>query len=281
MSNITIMAHRGASCDAPENTKAAFLKAMQYSIDGIETDLQLTADGEIVIHHNYFIDDTSDGVGAIALKSLEELKQYDFGAYKDLKFSGEKILTLEELLDLVKDMRVINLELKSQVNKEYDFTGKIIDIVKHSNASDNVIFSSFDANLLKEIKKAANHFPVGLLTLPEMHHTMLREMETTFLAKHPRTDYHDYLWEVGLNKSLEEQIEELDFQPDFLHPEYHSILCNPNLVMKMHEKNIGVNPYTCDHGDEMKQLINTGCDSLITNRIDIALEVVNDICTRR
>ena len=97
------MAHRGASFHAPENTKAAFLKAYGLKADGIETDLQLTADGEIVVHHNYFIDNTSDGKGAVFLKTLEELKQYDFGSYKGKEFEGERILTLSEQLPNLKD----------------------------------------------------------------------------------------------------------------------------------------------------------------------------------
>ena len=68
------MAHRGASFHAPENTKAAFLKAYEFGVDGIETDLHLTSDGEIVIHHNYFIGNTSDGHGAIPLMSLRQLR---------------------------------------------------------------------------------------------------------------------------------------------------------------------------------------------------------------
>ena len=97
------MAHRGASFHAPENTRTAFLKAYELAADGIETDLQLTADGEIVIHHNYYIDNTSNGRGAIALMRTEELKQYDFGSYKDAAFAGERILTLQELLPILKD----------------------------------------------------------------------------------------------------------------------------------------------------------------------------------
>ena len=130
------MAHRGASFHAPENTKAAFLKAYGLKADGIETDLQLTADGEIVVHHNYFIDNTSDGKGAVFLKTLEELKQYDFGSYKGKEFEGERILTLSELLPILKDMKVINLELKSHLDKGVDFAGKVLSIVQKSGLTD-------------------------------------------------------------------------------------------------------------------------------------------------
>ena len=130
------MAHRGASYHAPENTAAAFKKAYDFNVDGIETDLQLTKDGEIVIHHNYYIDDTSDGRGAILTKTLEELKQYDFG-------KGEKILTLAELLPILDGMDIINLELKSPLDKEADYVGKVLDIVSKSGMKDKIIYSSF------------------------------------------------------------------------------------------------------------------------------------------
>ena len=67
-----ILGHRGASAQAPENTKAAFEMAYKMGADGIETDLQLAADGTIVVHHNYRVDGTSNGTGAICRMTLEE-----------------------------------------------------------------------------------------------------------------------------------------------------------------------------------------------------------------
>lgn len=67
-----------------------------------------------------------------------------------------------------------------------------------------------------------------------------------------------------------EPADSLGYKPDYLHPEYHSVLKNPELVRQMHERGIGVNPYTCDTAEEMKLLIEAGCDGIITNRPDIA-----------
>ena len=73
-----ILAHRGANKHAPQNTIPAFLKAIELGADGVENDVHLTKDGELVICHNYTIDETSDGKGNISDYTLEELKKFEF-----------------------------------------------------------------------------------------------------------------------------------------------------------------------------------------------------------
>ncbi len=271
---ILIMAHRGASYHAPENTKAAFLKAPELGADGIETDMQLTGDGKIVIHHNYYIDNTSDGKGAIMLKTLKELKSYDFGSYKGEAFQGEKILTLDELLPLLKDMEIINLELKSPLDKSVDFVGKILKIVGKSGLKEEqVIFSSFDAKLLGKIKKKSS-YRVGLLTFQEKMQSMRRELAASMAASYPVKDVVKLLVSAGKSYDLVQLVDGLDYKPDFLHPDYHSVLDKPELVTQMHERGIGVNPYTCDNADDIAALVQAGCDGIITNRPDIARSVI-------
>lgn len=273
MTNVLIMAHRGASYHAPENTKAAFLKAYDFAADGIETDLQITKDGEVVIHHNYFVDNTSDGKGAILLKDLRELKNYDFGSYKAQEFAGERILTLAELLPLLKDMKVINLELKSPMDKTMPFVARVLEIVQESGLEDKVIYSSFDGDLLRQLKEQKPECRVGLLTFPEKMQSIMREMTAVFLTKHKAVNIEEALKELEKTQTLVELIDGLDYKPDYLHPDYHSVLEDANLVKEMHERGIGVNPYTCDTAEEMQKLIEAGCDGIITNRPDIAREV--------
>ena len=263
MNKVKIMAHRGASFHAPENTAAAFKKAYAFAVHGIETDLQLTRDGAIVIHHNYYIDDTSNGKGAIVLKDLQELKQYDFG-------QGEHILTLEELLPILKEMEVINLELKSPLKKNVDFTGKILEIVGKSEVGDKVIYSSFDAALLGDLKKKNSLCRVGLLTTQEKSWPFRREMAAYFASQYPVKNLAGLLEKAGKQVSMTELVDSLDYVPDYLHPDYRSVLENPTLVEEMHKRGIGVNPYTCDTRKEMELLVAAGCDGIITNRPDIA-----------
>lgn len=276
MNKVKIMAHRGASFHAPENTKAAFLKAYEFEVDGIETDLQMTKDYNIVVHHNYFIDNTSNGTGAILLKTAEELKQYDFGAYKGEEFSGESILTLAELLPLLKDMQVINLELKSPLYKGTDFVEKILKVVEESGLADRVIYSSFDVGLLKQLKQQNPDVRVGLLTFWEKMQAFQREFTAAFASMYPVADIENLLERAGKAPTLTELVDSLDFKPDFLHPDYHSVLDNPDLVTQMHNRGIGVNPYTCDTAQEMEALIESGCDGIITNRPDIAKTVTGE-----
>lgn len=273
MNKIKIMAHRGASFHAPENTKAAFLKAYDFDVDGIETDLQLTVDDEIVIHHNYFVDNTSNGRGAIPLTALNQLKSYDFGVYKGAQFAGERILTLKELLPLLSEMSIINLELKSHLDKNVDFVGKVLEIVEESGLADKVIYSSFDAKLLSQLKQKKPDCRVGLLTLQEKMQMFERELAAVFAAAYPGLDYRFLLEQAGRTATLTELVDSLDFKPDFLHPDYHSVLEDPALTMQMHRRGIGVNPYTCDNAEEMIKLAAVGCDGIITNRPDIAQKI--------
>ena len=92
-----VLAHRGANKVAPQNTIPAFMKALEFNADGIETDVHLSKDGEIVICHNYTVDETSNGKGLIDELTLAQLKAMDFGFYFNKDFSGVFLPTLSVL----------------------------------------------------------------------------------------------------------------------------------------------------------------------------------------
>ncbi len=109
-----ILAHRGASAYAPENTMAAFKKAIEMNADGIELDVHLSKDGYIVIIHDERVDRTTDGKGEVKDFSLDELKKLDAGSWFSDEYKGEKIPTLEELLSLIKNTEIyLNIEIKA------------------------------------------------------------------------------------------------------------------------------------------------------------------------
>ena len=91
-----IIAHRGASYLAPENTLTAFRKAMEIGADGVEMDVQQTGDKKLVIHHDFLIDWHTDMRGQIYDMTMEELKALDFGSWKDVSYKDERIATLQE-----------------------------------------------------------------------------------------------------------------------------------------------------------------------------------------
>lgn len=163
-----IIAHRGASYVAPENTVAAFRAAYTEGADGIETDVQLTRDGKMVMHHNYSIDANANGTGLVSEMTQEELRKFDFGSWKGAEFIGEKIPTLAECLEAAKDFRVINIELKAPLSRENRYVEQVAEEIEKSGLQDKIIVSAFDHSLLRQLKQLSPQIKVGALTLPEM-----------------------------------------------------------------------------------------------------------------
>ena len=125
-----VLAHRGASAYAPENTEPAFRKAIELGADGVELDVHLCKDGHMVVNHNFDVDHNSDGLGLIEEYTLRELKQLDFGLWKGVEFKGTSILTLEEALEIVKNMKLINIEIKSAQTPYPGLTEKVCGLVR-------------------------------------------------------------------------------------------------------------------------------------------------------
>ena len=163
-----VFAHRGALHHAPQNTAIAFTKAAEFGAQGVETDIHYTADHELVVIHNYTVDATSNGSGAVEQMTLAQLKELDFGAYKGDTFAGQRILTLDEFLDLVKDFDQINVELKGPATEQESYVQKVIDTIQHKGLTDKVLISGFDHKLLGMCKKACPEIRVGLIMVQLM-----------------------------------------------------------------------------------------------------------------
>ncbi|MEK7278389.1 MAG: glycerophosphodiester phosphodiesterase family protein, partial [Chloroflexota bacterium] len=98
-----VIAHRGASAAAPENTLTAFTSAAALGADAVELDVKLSKDGVPIIMHDPTVDRTTDGRGRVADLTLAALKRLDAGAKKDAKFAGERVPTLAEVFEAVAD----------------------------------------------------------------------------------------------------------------------------------------------------------------------------------
>lgn len=152
-------AHRGASEYAPDSTKAAFDMGIKMNANGIETDLHRTKDGHIVLFHNNNLDGKSSGTGPLKEHTLAELKEMDFGAWKDEKYKGEKILTLEEFAELYFHLDLtFALELKAP-----DCEEKTLEIVKKYGVEDKVIITSFYYDFIKKVRELDKNIRIGWL----------------------------------------------------------------------------------------------------------------------
>lgn len=150
-----IWAHRGCSQRYPENTITSFTKAAELSgLTGIETDIQLTRDGKLVVIHDERIDRTTDGIGAVQEYTLREIKQFHIYAGTE---EPEHIPSLEEVLDiLTKPMEqglLLNLELKNSVTAYEGMEEKVLDLISRRGLNDKIVYSSFNARSIEKIKK--------------------------------------------------------------------------------------------------------------------------------
>ena len=149
--------HRGAKGYEPENTFVSFQKALDMQVDGIELDVHLSSDSEIIVIHDETVDRTTNGKGFVNTLSLRELKAFRIdGKYE--------IPTLKEVFDLVNQDCLINIELKS-----YEATDKVVSLIEKYVAKkgwkyDRFFVSSFDWNALQQVAFLNNKIPIGVLT---------------------------------------------------------------------------------------------------------------------
>lgn len=241
MEYVNVIAHRGANVNAPQNTLPAFEKAIELGCDGFETDIHLTKDGIPVVCHNFTIDETSNGKGEIKDYTFDELREFDFGAYKGEEFKGTKIPTLDEFLDVYakKKMRVLDIELKSRIIGESgtELAKKTVEAVIEHGLIDTLLISSFDPALLVVCKKIDKRCKTGLLYVAN----------STLGARIALRPFK-YAEETGC---------------DALHPMYLHV--NSLYVKMAHEKGLQVNAWTVDNEKIAKTLVKMGVDGLISD----------------
>ena len=165
-----IIAHRGASHLAPENTLAAFRLASAMGVDGIEFDTLLTADGHLVVHHEYITDLHADQNKVIPWCTLDELRALDFGSWKGPRWAGEKIPTFAEALEACSGVNTIQVEFKSPLganagSDQDAYAERILEEVESSGLADKIIVTSFNHGILSRVKKLSPEQRVGVLTL--------------------------------------------------------------------------------------------------------------------
>jgi glycerophosphoryl diester phosphodiesterase len=150
-----IIAHRGYRAKYPENTLVAFQAAIDAGVDMIELDVLLTKDRKLVVIHDESLDRTTNGRGMVSDHTLSELKTFDAGSWFDARFKGERLPTLQEVLDLVKGQVFLNIEIKGSAYEPHhppDAVEKqIVDLVKRKNAVESVLISSFEWRVLESL----------------------------------------------------------------------------------------------------------------------------------
>lgn len=237
-----IIAHRGASAHAPENTLAAFELALRQGTDAVELDAKLSADGHVVVIHDQTVDRTTDGTGRVKDLTLAELRRLDAGSHFDVAFQGEPVPTLEEVLKAVGQLTFVNIELTNYVDKFDQLPEKTAAIVKRLRLSHRVMFSSFNPVALRRIKQLMPESPIGFLALPGAAGWLARSWVGRLLVPYQS-----------------------------LNPEHRDV--TPRLVRRLHHIQRKVLTYTVNDAIEMQRLFLVGVDGIFTDDPPLGIQV--------
>jgi glycerophosphoryl diester phosphodiesterase len=236
------IAHRGASAVAPQNTLAAFEKAAELGADAIELDVHLSADGVPVVIHDFNVDATTDGSGRVAELSLVQLRQLDAGTTFDPSFSGERIPTLEEVLQAFGYRVLLNIELKNFSLRGNRLEQAVTELIERHGLEDRVLLSSFNPLSLRRAKKLAPHISTGLLYAPDLPIPLSRAWLAPLCPHEAR------------------------------HPKHTMV--DVDYMARMRKRGYRVNTWTVDDPGEMRRLADLGVDGIITNVPDVLRAVL-------
>jgi len=231
-----VLAHRGASGHAPENTMAAFRRAAELDADGIELDVQLSLDGAVVVLHDEDVQRTSDGKGLASEMTLARLRALDFGSWYSPSFQGERIPLLSEVVDFVAASGLrLNVELKGAPKIDPRLPAAVSEILLGRLDPSRTILSSFDVPAMDEVADRLPGFPLALLV-----ERLDREAWRQLARRGP------------------------DNGPFFacLHPHFRTL--DAPRVARAHAAGAKVHPWTLDRRAPLARMLSIGVDGVIT-----------------
>lgn len=258
-----VIAHKGASGVAPENTMAAFQKALKLEVDQIELDVRNTADEEIIVFHDDRLDRIARDslgnpvTGDVHDYTLAELQQLDVGSWFDPEFANERIPTLKQVLDSVDGQCKVLIEIKHMDHPHYhDFAEKLVSIVKsENNGEDWIILQSYEEDYLEEVHQ--------LDSLIQTKALVVGEDSAPLIAFYLETRVH-------LGRAAKE-----DDRLSAINPDWTTL--SPRRIFRMHARGYEVYAYPVNERDDMIKMLNAGVDGIITDFPNRLIELRNEI----
>jgi glycerophosphoryl diester phosphodiesterase len=227
---VWVIAHRGASGDAPENTMAAFRRAVEAGAEFIETDLQLSRDARLVAMHDDLLDRTTNGHGPISAKTLEELRQLDAGSWFSSEgFAGQRIPTLDEVLAFGREHDIgLYLEMKAPAVSGAEHT--LVGALRESGEIVRTVVLSFDPGLLAHVRSFEPLIVTGYLCDKTTPDVVRQAIDAGARQLLPRADR-----------------------------------ITAELVERAHQGDLKVVTWTVNEPEQAKALVAAGVDGLITD----------------
>jgi glycerophosphoryl diester phosphodiesterase len=236
-----VIAHRGASGHTPENTLAAFERAVQLGAGFIETDLHLTRDAQFVAIHDATLERTTNGRGAVRDFTLAELRQLDAGMWFDREYMGQRIPTLDEVLEFARKNDVI-FYLEVKYDAAWGMHHSLVAALQKAENAARTIVISFDQATLAALRRVDASVMMGLL------------------ADEPGPDYVKDALELGARQMC---------------PQVS--LLTPDLVQRAHGADLQVATWTVNDAEAMRRVIDAGVDGIMTNFPDRLGAVIEDM----
>jgi glycerophosphoryl diester phosphodiesterase len=233
--DFVVMAHRGASAVAPENTLISYKKAIDMGADYAELDVRRTKDGAIVLMHDKTVKRTTGVSGFVWDFTIEELKKLEAGSWFGEEFRGEPIPTLEEVIRLVKGRMKLNIEVKISEN-EPGIAQRVVDIVRSEDFGQECIITSFDRETVKTFKAIAPDLRTGMI-----------------FDKEYRSDVFEGNWDI-LSSNYE--------------------LVDETFMRLARDSGKKTYVWTVNDREEMLRLIGLGVDGIITDKPDLLKSVL-------
>ena len=231
-----VIAHRGASAYAPENTLAAFDLALQLGCRHLELDIDFTSDGHIVVMHDDTVDRTTNGTGPVGSHTLAELRALDAGSWFGTPFAGERIPTFAEVLARYQGRVHLHTEIKGRAARLASCTA---DLVRQYAMADHVTVTSFQRPRLEEMRAYAPELPTGWLVSEVSDATIARARELGLTQICPRAN-----------------------------------TVTPALVRRLHAEGFVVRAWGVADEALMRQVVDAGADGMTVNFPDTLLAYV-------
>ncbi|WBB38948.1 glycerophosphodiester phosphodiesterase [Parvimonas micra] len=258
-----VFAHRGSSDLFPENTELAFIKSFEMGVDAFETDIRLTKDGKIITQHNEDIDETTDGTGKVIDYTFDEIKEFNFGyRFKDIygnypyaenRVKGLYPMEVSSLFEKFGDSVVYSIDVKDDGELGLKSAELLYKCVKEYKLEKNVIFSSFNEENLKYLRKISNG---EIIVSGSMKKTIDVVLSSYF--------GYDSFKKFDTHAMMIPRFEKLPLDTKYL-------------IYKFHKHNIAVCYWTINTEKEMRQLINKKVDGIITDRVDLLLKIKEEM----
>lgn len=244
-----VIAHRGASAYAPENTLASFELALRQGADGVELDARLTADRQVIVMHDAAVDRTTNGTGPVERMPLSTVRNLDAGGWFGPQYAGERAPTLAEVLDLCHGRALVDIEMKSAHPLALGLAHRVVEEIDRTGARQQVIVTSFNPLALAEVRRLRPAIPTGLLYTGRKGRARARRVYAPWL------------------------------HPAIMLP--HDSVGSPPFIRYWHALHRLVYIWTVDGEQRMRQLCLAGADGIITNRPDLLRTVRDGLVSAR